>query len=1000
MFFLMPILERVGHGLTVPDAAMLVYGGLRGAVSLVLALFVFQDPLVDAEVSTRILFFSAGIACLTLLVNATTARFVLQGLGLTQQPVVAYALFKESVEKLDRHTTHKLHSLGHQKMYASANASAVERFIFNPSYQSMKSALAKRVEAAANRMKRKKTWKATFTEEGEDEPYFYGDVEGVTPVVVEEDIGSADGVEADTETPGTLTRDRTDTDLDAVLSPLQGVRAKFLTCLRSMYFEAFEDGTVSRINVPLLMHSADSARDRVTKDAKTTLMDCADDFGFTEHKHGWYDQLLFKVSRWKAPGLSAYANSVFLTRLRHRVDLANAFWMAHRKVADSWDDQLGGVDTEADPTGVAHAIAKVIDEAWNNIEAARDFIRRVDQYRPKIRTALLTRQMAFQVLHSRQKRIEQWHHRGELQDSEAAKLIAYVDRGMKRLTAPSLHKCDSCKSGDMNPSAHLPPAISLPDFEEVISRSSIFKGIAHDVVQQCLEGVKYVEYDHGDWVLAKGKPCPFIGIIVRGWASVSVHGRLNNWDSGIVFGVVEALSGAGALVEPRAISGKHRRVVHLRRLETGEVLRQRRASSRAAQTCKGERAQGHAPSGAENNLVIAHLDPSVVLATAKCSGRDHARLWANLTSSAVFHLQFTQRKKFRFAVCNRFVHQADNYRFITKEIERLLQPAKVGELASGTHFMVGNFALIIRGKIKGISAADASTLLSTGSMHEMRAHQPHASAHSDGAAVGGMESKDGVSADEEHVLGPLEAPIPGRPYLVLENTLFVDFPDPDAVETTESRIVERVAGDLDGSLTQGSHVTSSGVPVLSRAPTFLTHQGGANPRRISVVRRETSAADRLRHVGMSLSMITAEDAFNEMLPNVQRHRSGSRLRSLPEIHPAMGHSISQPQATEHAAHDPDARIRERVRFAAALRGSDADLEAPAGDGGTHVAATGGDGAAADGAVASSDVHVGVADLAATAASHLVDEDGGAAADGAASSGDGADDAAAAAAAEP
>mmetsp|Transcript_116033 Transcript_116033/g.300824 ORF Transcript_116033/g.300824 Transcript_116033/m.300824 type:complete len:1168 (+) Transcript_116033:66-3569(+) len=71
------------------DALVMTWGGLRGAVGLALAIQVWKDRaggnIGEAE-ANRVLFFTGGIAMLTLIVNATTCPKLVNRLGITATP--------------------------------------------------------------------------------------------------------------------------------------------------------------------------------------------------------------------------------------------------------------------------------------------------------------------------------------------------------------------------------------------------------------------------------------------------------------------------------------------------------------------------------------------------------------------------------------------------------------------------------------------------------------------------------------------------------------------------------------------------------------------------------------------------------------------------------------------------------------------------------------------------------------------------------------------------
>jgi len=82
----MPLLKRIGIGITREKATVLVWGGLRGAVSLALALTVAQNELIPREIGDQVLFLCAGIVVLTMLINGGSMGWLLKKLALNRLP--------------------------------------------------------------------------------------------------------------------------------------------------------------------------------------------------------------------------------------------------------------------------------------------------------------------------------------------------------------------------------------------------------------------------------------------------------------------------------------------------------------------------------------------------------------------------------------------------------------------------------------------------------------------------------------------------------------------------------------------------------------------------------------------------------------------------------------------------------------------------------------------------------------------------------------------------
>lgn len=87
MVVCMPLLSRWGYGLRWKEAFICVYGGLRGAVGLAMALMVEHDHRVDVETRSRIAFHTSGIVLCTLLVNGTSISWVYHRLQMYQVPL-------------------------------------------------------------------------------------------------------------------------------------------------------------------------------------------------------------------------------------------------------------------------------------------------------------------------------------------------------------------------------------------------------------------------------------------------------------------------------------------------------------------------------------------------------------------------------------------------------------------------------------------------------------------------------------------------------------------------------------------------------------------------------------------------------------------------------------------------------------------------------------------------------------------------------------------------
>ncbi|MCS6808051.1 MAG: cation:proton antiporter [Bacteroidota bacterium] len=95
-----PIMKRFGYGITIKDAVILWWGALRGALGLCLCLVVMQESSIARVVQQQMMFYVAGIVFLTLTINATTIKWVIEWLGLTKISNARRAMLGNAMQEL------------------------------------------------------------------------------------------------------------------------------------------------------------------------------------------------------------------------------------------------------------------------------------------------------------------------------------------------------------------------------------------------------------------------------------------------------------------------------------------------------------------------------------------------------------------------------------------------------------------------------------------------------------------------------------------------------------------------------------------------------------------------------------------------------------------------------------------------------------------------------------------------------------------------------------
>lgn len=123
----MPILKRIGIGITKEKSIVLIWGGLRGAVALALALSVAQDDNFPKAIGDQILFLCAGIVVLTILINGGSFRWLLTRLGLNELPPAKQATVDKARKNVDTALSTMMAELKDNELMSYAQWDTIEQ---------------------------------------------------------------------------------------------------------------------------------------------------------------------------------------------------------------------------------------------------------------------------------------------------------------------------------------------------------------------------------------------------------------------------------------------------------------------------------------------------------------------------------------------------------------------------------------------------------------------------------------------------------------------------------------------------------------------------------------------------------------------------------------------------------------------------------------------------------------------------------------------------------
>ena len=98
LLMLLPFMKMTGYPFTIKHVTLLSYSGLRGAVGLTLALIVKFNKKIDPLIRDQVMFFTAGIVLLTLVVNGTTTGWLITKLGMANENEMSKRMLRQVLD--------------------------------------------------------------------------------------------------------------------------------------------------------------------------------------------------------------------------------------------------------------------------------------------------------------------------------------------------------------------------------------------------------------------------------------------------------------------------------------------------------------------------------------------------------------------------------------------------------------------------------------------------------------------------------------------------------------------------------------------------------------------------------------------------------------------------------------------------------------------------------------------------------------------------------------
>ena len=378
---LAPVLRAQGYGLSLDRGILIVWGGLRGAVSLALALSVTLDPIVQhrhKQMAGLMFWHTSMLVMMTLLINATTVKKLVQALGLHLVSPSKELLFGVAMREIDRAGEKEELNLKADPLFSCARWDDVRRYKWNCAPAEVHRAI----------------------------PGSTGTINGGSSLKTTNKLKKQNSLI-------TLNKkEKTRANSFRQNAELEATR-RFLVAVKASYWQQFRDGLVGRAAVRDLIETVDSALDHSEACEWKQLHKSLESTKVGQWTH------IFLKHRLTRPLALRY----LFSRLRHGYDVMSAFLVARQDAID----HIRAVFTES------KVFRKTIDNANMDIEKARSALLTISRVLPEISATIATNHAARVILNTQRRTVNELKEEGVLDETEAKRSVRAIELQMKRL---------------------------------------------------------------------------------------------------------------------------------------------------------------------------------------------------------------------------------------------------------------------------------------------------------------------------------------------------------------------------------------------------------------------------------------------------------------------------------------------------------------------------------------------------------------------------------------
>ena len=377
-----PILKHFGYGITAKEAIVMTIAGLKGVISIALALIAFHDEKLGTKFKAVLMFFTLTISAMTIVIDNFLIKFAVKKFGMETLTEVQENMLVGVTTAILQHTQKKIDHLRADKDFNLVKWDEV-----------LKLAGPKRLLIQI--MKNTKVGSKLLKKHPHDEP---------------NDL---------------LKRYSKKFNLTTSVLTVE-TRRRFYTTLKGIYWHEFESGQCLGYTSLVLIDSCNRALDN-----ESQIMA---DWDLLEKE--LYNQKEMKIYNKlsKLPLIGGIFEKHLYSKIITTYDAASTFIKAHEETEELMDQMEIDVDEV-----IFHEVMK---EAHSQVEKCKNFVRDhiTDSY-PEVIAEVQSKMASHTLLIAQRKLINKIFHQGVIKELEYEHLIEAIDKNMRKLAlqkAPSV----------------------------------------------------------------------------------------------------------------------------------------------------------------------------------------------------------------------------------------------------------------------------------------------------------------------------------------------------------------------------------------------------------------------------------------------------------------------------------------------------------------------------------------------------------------------------------